>query len=371
MLGSSPSPAAAQNPADLFYLPIRYRTQLDGTAYQSGNCGPSTLGMIVSAFRDEYIKTTDLREQANVMQGTFGVYDSGTSFEVLTAIGRRYGVLPLNLYDTGGGYHQWTLDEVRTYLRAGSPVMPQTNLRRMPGHATANPAVDHFFVLIGTSGDNFIYHDPALPGTSGQSLVITPEQLLYAWQVGTFGLAAVAFKPDETLLPLLPTATPLPATPTPVPPSPTSTPQPSATATATAVPTLTPTTTAEAAVSSLLAQLFGQVTGPSSDATPSPTPDNSAWQIGGGRTERAGPLSSRGESRSITVDEPTAGRVASADSPLSLPAPAVVVFLLPLAHLVRRWLAERGIQPPGRRPGRQSPRLPGQRDQSTPESSGQ
>ena len=120
--------AAAQEPAGRFDLPIRYRTQLDGTQYQSGNYGPASLGMIVLAFRDEYIETTDLREQANIMQGSFGAYDSGTSCEVLTAIGRRYGAIPLNLYDAGSGYHQWTLDEVRADLKAGYPVMPQTKL---------------------------------------------------------------------------------------------------------------------------------------------------------------------------------------------------------------------------------------------------
>src|SRR5687767_290763 len=56
-------------------LPIPYRTQLDGSAYQSANCGPASVGMVLQAF-GKYLPTTDIRRAANRMQGTTGWYDT-------------------------------------------------------------------------------------------------------------------------------------------------------------------------------------------------------------------------------------------------------------------------------------------------------
>jgi hypothetical protein len=299
-LGQSALPAAAEQPSAIFILPIQYRSQFDGTPYQSGNCGPASLGMIASAFRDEHVKTTDIRELANIMQGTTGTYDSGTSFEVLTAIGRRFGLIPLNLYNSGSGYHQWTLDEVREHLRAGYPVVPQVQFRRMPGHEAADATIDHFVVLIGTSGDNFIYHDPAFYEYSGQSLVITPEQLLYAWKTGDFGFAAVAFQPESSLPSLLVTQTPTPQPP----------------------PTITPTMVVIAAPTA---------------PTPTPqvvlryAPSTGAEQGDALHTDTTNTASSRGGAK-------PAGALESTEASTSKPSPPLILLLLfmliPLGHML-------------------------------------
>lgn len=343
------APAAAEGPSELFYLPIRYRTQFDGTSYQAGNCGPASLAMVVSAMREEYIKTTDVRQAANVLQGTFGMYDSGTSLDVLAAIGRRYGAVPMNLYD-GKGYHQWTLDEVRAHLHAGHPVIPQVHFVKLPGHEYESPRIDHYIVLIGTSGDNFVYHDPAFNGGAGQSLVITADRLKKAWAAGDFGFAAVAFRPDDMLPSLLPTPIPtLPSalpTATPVPPTPTTT---------AAAPTPSPTATLQPLVvqptpsdPGLIERLFGSGgfglgrSGP----PPTPTPDTSAWQIGGSRGDRPVAVSARGEARPTAVSEQTV-RHAEAIEPAvlvgsgGLPPAAALVLLLPLLHLARTRLTFR------------------------------
>ncbi|HEX2171519.1 MAG TPA: C39 family peptidase, partial [Dehalococcoidia bacterium] len=290
-LAATVAPVGAQSPSDLFYLPIRYRSQFDGSDYQSGNCGPASLAMVVSAMRDEHIETTEIREAANFLQGTFRMYDSGTSLDVLAAIGRRYGAIPMGLYD-GDIYRHWTLDEVRDHLHAGHPVIPQVDFVKLPGHEYGDPTIDHYIVLIGTSGEDFVYHDPAFNDGAGQSLFISADRLKKAWQAGDFGFAAVAFRPESSLPSLLPTPVPtqepIPPTATPVPPTPTSAPPaPSPTVAlpaAPASPTLTPPSpTGPGLIERLLtADGFGFGLAPA----PSPTPDTSAWQIGAVRADR-------------------------------------------------------------------------------------
>ena len=352
-LGQPASLVAAQEPGDFFYLPIRYRSQFDGTAYAAGNCGPAALGMVLSAFRDEYVETTAIRSAVNIMQGTDGMYDSGTSLEVMAALGRRYGAIPLGLHE-GAGYHQWTLDEVRAELRAGHPVIPQVHYARMPGHEWESRSIDHYIVLIGLSGENFIYHDSAFHDNGGQSLVITPERLRQAWSTGDFGFAAVAFRPDDSFPSLLATPTPTPQPPTPVPPIPTATPRP-------VTPTATPTqvTVQAAAVASasatpspappsLAERLFGHNShnSPSLPAQPSPTltpgltPDQSAWQFAGPRTDRPPVVSWRGEARSAKPAANDQGELVAAIATPPIPPIAGLVLLLPFGHLVRSRLAE-------------------------------
>lgn len=332
-----PATAAAQSPSDLFYLPIRYRTQFDGTPYQAGNCGPVSLGMVVSAMNDEYIETTDIREQANVLQGTFGMYESGTTLDVLAAIGRRYGAVPTGLYD-GQGYRQWTLDEVRAHLQAGYPVIPQVHFVKLPGHEYENPTIDHYIVLIGTSGENFIYHDSAFPDGSGQSLFISPERLQEAWEAGDFGMAGVAFMPSDGLpsllstptpvptLPVLPTATPVPPTVTPAPPLPIPvSPAPPLPTPVPPSPTPSPTPTGPAP---LVARLL-------MPADPTATPALGAPSLASGRT--AG-LSSRGVLRPTATPEGTEPAATVATATLGLPPALLLILLVPLAQLLRpRW----------------------------------
>lgn len=323
---------SAEEPSGIFYLPIRYRTQFDNTPYQAGNCGPASLGMVVSAMRDEYVKTTEIRAAANAMQGTTGIWDSGTSLEVLATIGRRYGAIPMSLFDAEGKYHQWTLDEVRAHLRAGYPVIPQVHYVKLPGHEYESPRIDHYIVLIGTAGEDFIYHDPAFEGGAGQSLWITAERLTKAWKAGDHEFAAVAFRPNDALPSLLPTVTPTPpvlptvtpsaptpvATPTPPPPSPTPSPSPTP-----AAPT--------AESSDLVGRWLGGV---STEPTPSPTPDGGLWPLGNNRSDRAGGISSRGELRPTATPAESEGQAAPGRVP-AVPPAAGILLCLPLAHLVQ------------------------------------
>ena len=187
-------------------LPVPYRTQLDGSAYQSANCGPASIGMVLQAF-GKYMPTTDLRRAANRMQGTAGWYDSGVALEVLTEIVSEHGLVPRGLFVPGGasrrGYVRWSMDDVRQALRNGDVMVPQVHLATLPGQEHSHRGVDHFIVIIGYDEDRFIYHDPAFNGGGGHSLWITEERLSLAWKRGDYPFAGFSVGPGEGIEPLV------------------------------------------------------------------------------------------------------------------------------------------------------------------------
>jgi uncharacterized protein YvpB len=207
-------------------LPIPYRTQLDGSAYQGANCGPASIAMAIQAF-GKYVPTTDIRRAANRIQGTTGWYDTGTALETLTEIVSDQGLVPRGLFarDGGGkarGYDRWSMDDVRQALRNGHLVIPQVHLATLPGQEHSNRGIDHFIVIIGYYDDVFIYHDPAFNGNGGHSLQISEDRLSLAWRRGDFPFAGFSVGPGEGMEPLLePVAPPVQvAVATPVSPPP-------------------------------------------------------------------------------------------------------------------------------------------------------
>ncbi len=200
-------------------LPAPYRSQLDGSAYESGNCGPTSIAMALGAF-GIYVPTTEIRAQANRLQGTAGIYDSGTAPEVLAYIAEQRGLIARGLF-AGKAYDRWSFAEVRQALRNGHLVIPQVHLASLPGQERANRAIDHFVVIFGYEEDRFLYHDPAFPGWKGHSLWITEEHLKTAWQRSDHPFAAFSLGPGRGLEPLivpeLPDANEPPATPIDVP----------------------------------------------------------------------------------------------------------------------------------------------------------
>jgi len=182
-------------------LRVPYRTQLDGSAYASANCGPASVGMALAAF-GEYLPTTDIRRAANRLQGTTGWYDTGTSLEVLAAIAASNGLVVRGLH-AGGGYDRWSFDDVRQALRSGHLVIPQVHLATLPGQEHSNRAVDHFIVIVGYEAGRFIYHDPAFTGSAGHSLEIDEARLALAWKRSDFPFAAFSVGPGAGMEPLI------------------------------------------------------------------------------------------------------------------------------------------------------------------------
>ena len=169
-------------------LDVPYRTQLDGSAAAGANCGPASLGMVFDSYGIS-VPTAALRERANRFQGTSGP-NTGFLLEVLQQVVESYGLEGQGLVEHGR-YRRWTLNDVRSQLRGGHPVIPQLRYRLMPGREWANVSYDHYLVLTGIDGDDFLVNDPIPWSGKGQGR-ITAAQLLRAWANSDAPMAALA-----------------------------------------------------------------------------------------------------------------------------------------------------------------------------------
>lgn len=169
-------------------LDVPYRTPLDGSAAAGANCGPASLGMILDSFGIA-VPTATLRERAHRFQGTSGL-DTGFLLEVLEQVVESYGLEGQALLKNRR-YRGWTLDDVRRHLRAGHPVILQLRYRLMPGREWASVSYDHYLVLTGIDGDDFLFNDPIPWSGKGQGR-ITAAQLLRAWGSSDAPMAALA-----------------------------------------------------------------------------------------------------------------------------------------------------------------------------------
>ncbi len=174
----------------LLWLGIPSRTQYDGTPYQAANCGPSALGMILEAY-GLWMPTSELRAMANTLQGTYGAND-GIALDYLAEIARRANLKPFGLYGERG-YRRWTVEEVREVVSRGYPVIALTVYRLLPWSGGYGGNVNHYIVISGLVGDDFLYNDSAFGGGGGRGLVITAEELERAWAQADIPRHAVAF----------------------------------------------------------------------------------------------------------------------------------------------------------------------------------
>jgi hypothetical protein len=174
----------------LLWLGVPSRTQYDGTAYQSANCGPSALGMILEAYGLK-MATSELRAYANYLQGSYG-YDDGIALDHLAEIGRRANLKPIGLYGERG-YRRWTVDDVRASVSRGYPVIALTVYRLLPWSGGYGGNINHYVVISGLSGDDFLYNDSAFGGKGGRGLVITADELETAWARADIPRHALAF----------------------------------------------------------------------------------------------------------------------------------------------------------------------------------
>ncbi len=192
----SGSPAARKVPVEQTFSPfasvarldVPYRTQLDGSISSAANCGPTSVAMAIEAF-GTYVPTAQSR---SIAMRAMGIYDpfSGTTLESLRTVAEAYGLKGLDLHEDGK-YKRWTLDDVRAHLRAGHPVIPQLRYRMMPGREWLWVGYDHYVVITGMVGDDFIINDPVGLNGHGER-VLTAEQLRRAWMNSDFPGAAVA-----------------------------------------------------------------------------------------------------------------------------------------------------------------------------------
>jgi len=118
-----PSLAADVTSAPDFRLIVPFRTQKDGGPWQTSNCGPASLGMVLDGFGLVGQGTDDLRFRAHTYQGTVGMR-TGTALEHIAHVAEDLGLTTYGLYDVGGRFRSWSTEEIRIQVRLGRPVMP-------------------------------------------------------------------------------------------------------------------------------------------------------------------------------------------------------------------------------------------------------
>ncbi|MCC7370007.1 MAG: C39 family peptidase [Chloroflexi bacterium] len=147
-----------------------FRTQKDGSRWQTSNCGPATLGMLLDGYGISGQETDDLRLRMHTYQGTVGMR-TGTGLEHVAHVAEDCGLATHRLYNASGSYHTWSLDDIVAELRQGRPVMPLVRLYLVPGYESLAPRWGHYILLTGITPAGFTFSDslktdPA-PGTTG------------------------------------------------------------------------------------------------------------------------------------------------------------------------------------------------------------
>lgn len=163
-----------------FRLDVPFRTQKDGGRWQTSNCGPATLGMLLDGYGIAGHETDDLRVQMHTYQGTLGMR-TGTGLEHVAHVAEDLGIKTHGLYNVDGSYRSWQVADVVAELRQGRPVMPLVRLYLVPGYEALASRWGHYILLTGLTPDGLIFSDslktdPAL-GTTG---LISERQLAVA-----------------------------------------------------------------------------------------------------------------------------------------------------------------------------------------------
>ena len=184
-----PSQVAALRQGDGVWLKVPYRSQLDKSPAALANCGPASIAMILSHY-GRYVPTTDARSVAEKLQGT-PYPDVGFAIEFLAGAVEQFG-LEVQGLQNGKDLKAWSLDDVRNHLRLGHPVVPQLRFRLMPGRDGSEYSEDHYVVLTGVIGDDFIYNDPVDSDGPGYGRLMSAGTFKEAWGGSYFPFAAFA-----------------------------------------------------------------------------------------------------------------------------------------------------------------------------------
>jgi hypothetical protein len=191
--------AAPTLDAPVFRLVVPFRTQKDGSRWQTSNCGPATLGMLLDGFGMMGQETDDLRLRAHTYQGTVG-WRTGTGLDHVAHVGEDFGLGTHGLFTSDGSLRSWSVEDVAAELRQGHPVMALVRLYLVPGYEGLAPRWGHYILLTGIAPGGFYFSDslktdPAA-GTTG---VISERQLQAAMGNSHIPGQAVAFSGPRAL----------------------------------------------------------------------------------------------------------------------------------------------------------------------------
>ena len=176
------------------WLGVPFRTQIDGSDFSLVNCGPASLAMVLAAFGIN-VDPPSIRDYVNYLSGDYSTGD-GTSLHILARVAREAGLT------TFGVSSSWTVEAVRQHVLAGHPVITLVKYRNLPGHGTSLVEFDHYIVITGLAGDDFIYNDAAFASDYGFNLLISPKDLKRGWSYSSVPNHAVAVGLGGSLRPL-------------------------------------------------------------------------------------------------------------------------------------------------------------------------
>ncbi len=176
---------------------VPYRTQLDGSDYAGANCGPTVLGMALESFGVNQPPSELRGEVLNSENFDPSDTDAGSYIWALADVARGYGLQPHGLYDGDGSLHHWSTDDIRASLLRGQPVIVQVVYRALPGRQDSGYYGDHFIVITGLLGDQFLYNDPIGGAVAheipGYDRVMSADQLQRAMRASDSEYAYSAF----------------------------------------------------------------------------------------------------------------------------------------------------------------------------------
>jgi Peptidase_C39 like family len=174
---------------DAHILDMPYRSQLDGSPYALANCGPTSLSMALAYYGID-ASPWELRVRAMKAQHSWITDDGGYSDRYgvfvyhLATVAEQLGLHANGLWTREGGHtdrlHQWQANELRREVQADHPVIVEVEYRALPSHAGSIAIDDHYIVVYGTVGSDFVYDDPLGIADRGHDELISERDLIAA-----------------------------------------------------------------------------------------------------------------------------------------------------------------------------------------------
>ena len=187
--------------SDAHVLDVPYRNQLDGSAYAQANCGPTSLSMALAYYGVD-ASTWDLRVSAMKAQHSWVTDEGGYSDRYgvfvynLATVAQQLGFHADGLWDRDGGridhLHQWTAADLRRELLRDHPVIVEVQYRLLAAHSGSAAVDDHYILVRGTVGSDFVYSDPLGYGDHGPDEQISENDLMSAMARSSAPRAAFA-----------------------------------------------------------------------------------------------------------------------------------------------------------------------------------
>jgi uncharacterized protein YvpB len=175
---------------DALRIAVPYRSQLDSSDYAGANCGPTTLSMALASVGIN-ATSSQLRREVLDAQELWGD-DVGSFIDYLANVAGAHGARVLDL-SQAGNLKRWSVDDIRRQIQQSHPVIAQVSYRALPGRADSAYDGDHYIVITGLIGDQFLYNDSIDSDGIGYDRIIDAEHLSLAMDANDENYAFSAF----------------------------------------------------------------------------------------------------------------------------------------------------------------------------------